>query len=435
MGSVTQFAFGAAVGAALFIGVTTAQRLFLVTPAISRTEHEERNSPEDASSRQEQLHSLQSAATPVRHASETSESGGAAAENVVESEAKEGQHFLSLLFNIAEDQARKEGYIHRGITCNSCQTSPICGTRYKCANCVDYDVCERCEVRDDHNKTHLFIKIRIPMPPLTNPRAPCLKPLYPGIKDHPCTMSWDEIQVIREKSHFDQAEIEALVEQFKTLATENAGITREVFDKCLGPLGQVKNLVMDQMFEFYDQNSDGIIDINEFVIGLSILVKGSEKEKIPYAFRGCDVEKKGYISRENLRNMFKAYFEVSLELVRDVVRSCEEEMMASFDDSGDKPVSALFNAPIPAGESVPSTSSSKPAMVLNNPGGLNDQRIDGRWPIMEAMSQDAIDEMVNNVFQCADTNKDGKISFEEFEAWAANDNTILAWFESLGTIF
>ena len=85
-----------------------------------------------------------------------------------------------LLFNIAEDQARKEGYIHRGITCNSCQTSPICGIRYKCANCVDYDVCERCEVRDDHNKTHLFIKIRIPMPPLTNPRAPCLKPLYPG---------------------------------------------------------------------------------------------------------------------------------------------------------------------------------------------------------------------------------------------------------------
>ena len=180
MGSVTQFAFGAAVGAALFIGVTTAQRLFLVTPAISRTEHEERNSSEDASSRQEQLHSLQSAATPVRHASEISESGGAAAENVVESEAKEGQHFLSLLFNIAEDQARKEGYIHRGITCNSCQTSPICGIRYKCANCVDYDVCERCEVRDDHNKTHLFIKIRIPMPPLTNPRAPCLKPLYPG---------------------------------------------------------------------------------------------------------------------------------------------------------------------------------------------------------------------------------------------------------------
>lgn len=433
MGSVAQFAFGAAAGVALFMGANSVRRYFLVAPATNNTEREQRNSSDEALPRQEQLHSIQSAATPIRHVSETSDAEG----NVVmgeETDAKEGQHLLNLLFNIAEDQARKEGYIHRGITCNSCQASPICGIRYKCANCVDYDVCERCEVRDDHNKTHLFIKIRIPMPPLTNPRAPCLKPLYPGIKDHPCFLSWDEIQHLREQSHFDQAEIEALVEQFKTLATEKAGITRAVFDKCLGPLGQHKNLVMDQMFKFYDQNDDGIIDIDEFVIGLSILVKGSEKEKIPYAFNGCDVEKKGYISKENLRSMFKAYFEVSLELVRDVVRSCEEEMMASFDDSADKPVSAVFNAPIPS-DTGPSTSTEKPAMVMNNPGNTSTQGVDGRWPIMEAMSQDAIDEMVNNVFQCADTDKDGKISFEEFEAWAANDNTILAWFEALGTIF
>ena len=226
-----------------------------------------------------------------------------------------------------------------------------------------------------------------------------------------------------------------MVEQFKTLATDNAGITREVFDKCLGPLGQHKNLVMDQMFKFYDQNGDGIIDIHEFVLALSILVKGSEKEKIPYTFKGCDIGNKNYISKENLRCMFKAYFDVSLELVRDVVRCCEEEMMASFDDSGDKPVSAVFNAPIPSGAG-PSASSGKPSVIMNNPGSSSStRRIDRRWPVMEAMSQDAIDEMVNNVFQCADTDKDDRISFEEFQAWAANDNTILNWFEALGTVF
>ena len=258
---------------------------------------------------------------------------------------------------------------------------------------------------------------------------------FSGIKDHPCDLSWDDIQSLREQTYFDQSEIEALVEQFKTLATKKEGITREVFDKCLGPLGQHKNLVMDQMFKFYDQNDDGIIDIDEFVIGLSILVKGSEKEKISYAFAGCDIEKKEYISKENLRNMFKAYFEISLELVRDVVRSCEEEMMASFDDSGDKPVSAIFNAPIPS-DAGPSTANGKPVMLMNNPGSSTSaKRVDGRSPIMEAMSQDAIDEMVNNVFHCADKDKDGKISFEEFEAWATYDNTILAWFEALGTIF
>ena len=40
-----------------------------------------------------------------------------------------------------------EGYVHRGITCNGCKVGPIRGIRYKCANCVDYDVCEICEVR------------------------------------------------------------------------------------------------------------------------------------------------------------------------------------------------------------------------------------------------------------------------------------------------
>ena len=184
MGSAAQFAFGAAVGVALFIGVNSARRFFLVRSATAAQIERDESSSNDATAlRQEQVHSLQSAVTPVRHASETTDR--AVESNVIGDEfgqfdAKEGQHLLNLLFSIAEDQARKEGYIHRGITCNSCQTSPICGIRYKCANCVDYDVCERCEVRDDHNRTHLFIKIRIPMPPLTNPRAPCLKQLYPG---------------------------------------------------------------------------------------------------------------------------------------------------------------------------------------------------------------------------------------------------------------
>jgi len=38
-------------------------------------------------------------------------------------------------------------------------------------------------------------------------------------------------------THFDRVEIEALVEQFKTLAAKDEGITKDVFDKWLGPLG------------------------------------------------------------------------------------------------------------------------------------------------------------------------------------------------------
>jgi Zinc finger, ZZ type len=112
----------------------------------------------------------------------------------------ESQDLLDLLYSISEDQAHKglyssshqqkgkqkltpsfvEGYIHRTITCNHCRTAPIRGFRFKCANCPDFDICEHCEALDSHDKTHVFLKIRIPIPPLANLRTSLVPPFYPG---------------------------------------------------------------------------------------------------------------------------------------------------------------------------------------------------------------------------------------------------------------
>ena len=88
---------------------------------------------------------------------------------------------VHMLFQIGKDQACRDCVIHRGITCNMCNASPVCGTRYKCANCLDYDVCEVCEPKDHHDRTHVFLKIKCPIPPLANPRTTCLKPFYTGM--------------------------------------------------------------------------------------------------------------------------------------------------------------------------------------------------------------------------------------------------------------
>ncbi|KAJ2476294.1 hypothetical protein IWW56_004998, partial [Coemansia sp. RSA 2131] len=55
---------------------------------------------------------------------------------------------LQLLCTISEDQSRRNGIIHRGTTCNSCQETPIRGIRYKCAQCATVDICEACEAND-----------------------------------------------------------------------------------------------------------------------------------------------------------------------------------------------------------------------------------------------------------------------------------------------
>lgn len=53
---------------------------------------------------------------------------------------------------------------HENITCDVCNASPIVGVRYKCINCSDFDLCEICEARNAHDPTHLFIKIKHPLP-------------------------------------------------------------------------------------------------------------------------------------------------------------------------------------------------------------------------------------------------------------------------------
>ena len=181
MSSGSHFSFNvvcaAAVGVTALVGIARASQLLMSTSAGSSsfdTEEEDGNSQGSNSTTTDvetRFRAIQSAISPERGLKMASRS---------ETEEDEGQGLLNLLYNVAEDQARREGYIHRGITCNSCQASPLCGIRYKCSNCIDYDICERCETQDNHNKTHVFLRIRIPIPPLANPRTPCIKPLYPG---------------------------------------------------------------------------------------------------------------------------------------------------------------------------------------------------------------------------------------------------------------
>ncbi|KAK3577180.1 hypothetical protein CHS0354_037519 [Potamilus streckersoni] len=53
-------------------------------------------------------------------------------------------------------------YAHDGVICDNCNKT-IIGARYKCGNCLDYDLCEECEALNGvHDEEHVFIKIRRP---------------------------------------------------------------------------------------------------------------------------------------------------------------------------------------------------------------------------------------------------------------------------------
>lgn len=81
----------------------------------------------------------------------------------------------------------------------------------------------------------------------------------------------------------DRLEILALYDQYCSLSTyeiPGGGIEKKTFAQSLGPLGVERNLIIERIFNFFDQNSDGIIDFVEFTAGLSVLSKGHLDEKI-----------------------------------------------------------------------------------------------------------------------------------------------------------
>ncbi|KAF1834162.1 EF-hand, partial [Decorospora gaudefroyi] len=249
----------------------------------------------------------------------------------------EGQTLQRTLYHIAEDRARLEGVLHRGITCNGCDEKPIRGTRWHCANCVDFDLCSSCEATNSHCKHHVFYKIRVPAPYLALPKQ---EPLYPG-KPHmmrPSINSALKKRLVRE-TRMETEEIEALWDQFTCLAgTEWTGdttgvgwaIDRREFNHAFIPrynsFVAAPNLVYDRIFAYYDTDKNGLIGFDEWVKGLDGMHTTDADVKARIVFNGYDVDGDGYISRKDVLRIFRAYYAIEKEATRNHVSELSDEV-------------------------------------------------------------------------------------------------------------
>ncbi|MCJ1414758.1 hypothetical protein MMC32_001086 [Xylographa parallela] len=327
--------------------------------------------------------------TVIEEDSENSWRGGDEADE----SKKEGQSLLNLLYHIAEDQAKREGYVHRGVSCNSCNTQPIRGIRYRCSNCADFDLCETCEAAQIHPKTHVFYKVRVPAPFTGSPRN--VQPVwYPGRPiGLPPTLPREASKHFQKTTSLEGAEIEALWDQFKCLAAtewpedpDNLGIAinRLTFDKCFTSSISTRrpppNLIYDRMFAFYDTNSDGLIGFGEFLAGLFNLKSRNFQERNKKVFHGYDIDGDGYVSRRDMLRMFRAYYALTKELTREIIIGMEEDVTGDGSQrdivESSLPISSAFPGPIPPGE--PSTWEGKTRdrnrdFIPDRAGVLNDQ--------------------------------------------------------------
>lgn len=279
------------------------------------------------------------------------------------------QGIKGLLYYIAEEQAHRKAYEHRGITCEECGENPIRGIRWHCLNCPDFDLCSTCEAHSDHIKTHVFAKIRIPLPVLSQPshQIPIWYPGDPRKMHVPLDPSFR--RRISQQYDLEEPMIDAYYEQFVCIANVpwpsdplkvQAAIDKRAFDKALTSdrwkARFSPNILYDRMFAFYDSNNDGLVGFEEFVSGLAYLRGSLRFTPLTRALRGFDLDSDGFVDRTDFLRLFRAKYSIHELLVNTMVEMYEDDQSLSVIEvlRSSQPISSVFHEEeIPQGEDRP----------------------------------------------------------------------------------
>ncbi|GAB7353686.1 hypothetical protein MBLNU459_g4092t1 [Dothideomycetes sp. NU459] len=256
--------------------------------------------------------------------------------------AEPGQGIKGLLYNIAEEQAKRQAYVHH------------------------FDLCSNCEAQNVHPRTHVFTKIKIPISTLAQPHQ--MNDLwYPGDPQK----YWPLLKAplrkrLATESGFDEVQIDAYYDQFSCIANVpfpsdgldiNAAIDRRAFHKAMSsanwPHPLEPSFLFDRLFSFYDINSDDVIDFEEFIQGLSYLRHSAKRRSMQRTFRGYDVDGDGLVSRRDFIRMLSARYAVQKHIVKDIIDAEEAELVRHTVDvvRSSQPISSAFaTEDIPPGE-------------------------------------------------------------------------------------
>jgi len=98
---------------------------------------------------------------------------------------------------------------------------------------------------------------------------------------------------------------------------------------------------MDRVFRCLDLDSDNYINHDEFMRGMSILLKGNIEEKMKFCFRVYDLNGDNYISKEEMYQMLKNTLIRVVEEDEDGVKELVEIILKKMDVDHDGRVSEL----------------------------------------------------------------------------------------------
>ncbi|XP_077403501.1 Kv channel-interacting protein 1b isoform X4 [Vanacampus margaritifer] len=121
----------------------------------------------------------------------------------------------------------------------------------------------------------------------------------------------EALEQLESQTNFCKQELQILYRGFKNECPSGV-VNEETFKHIYAqffPHGDA-SMYAHYLFNAFDTTNNGSIKFKDFVTGLSILLRGTLREKLEWTFHLYDINKDGYINREEMTEIVKAIYDM-----------------------------------------------------------------------------------------------------------------------------
>lgn len=162
---------------------------------------------------------------------------------------------------------------------------------------------------------------------------------FAGIISSTFTLKTKKLKSLVGSHDLSEEELKKLHDNFKKICSNGVGATLSEFQEVLKAMDFRRLLPLaSRIFQLFDNDGSGTVDMREIVGGFSSLRKCRGDEALQMCFQMYDTDGSGYISRDELASMFRALPEVYLP--GDITQPGKlDEMFDKMDANNDGRVS------------------------------------------------------------------------------------------------